>query len=49
MPVDALEFTVMYVFPADSPVRKNVPSDEACHHFWTEKATTEHHHMQTLS
>jgi hypothetical protein len=38
--VDALEFTVMYVFPPDTPVRKHVPSDEACHHYWTEKAAT---------
>jgi hypothetical protein len=51
--LDALEFTVMYVFPADAPVRKHVPSDEACHHYWTEKATTVKfyptHRMLTLS
>jgi hypothetical protein len=38
--LNALEFTVIYVFTADAPVRKHVPSDEACHHYWTEKATT---------
>jgi hypothetical protein len=30
----------MYVFPADSPVRKRIPSDEVCHCYWTEKAAS---------